>query len=189
MNITRRLRPKVVAVNKRRLIAGLVTLAALALPAVALARTYVYPALPAGEAGRAEFHGYFTNAFEKCGDHVIFEGLGYKASNDTYTAPYGAPQFEAEINGHLFSATTGQDQTGAAFIVLTMMGVNGTDPRIAGSTAKGVALARSIYPQWLAIVNAYANAVPSKVDWATMESFPRPGDTNYLNTEYQGRPA
>src|SRR5262249_39951830 len=83
---------------------------------------------------------------------------------------------------------TGQDQTGAAFIVLTMMGINGNDPAIGGSTANGVALARSLYANWAAMVTAYAGT-PGKVEWNHLMTYPVDGTPTYLNSEYQGRHA
>ncbi|HSX03071.1 MAG TPA: hypothetical protein VLI05_07250 [Candidatus Saccharimonadia bacterium] len=160
----------------------LVVLMAWAALAPLAAQAYTFP--PGGVMGRGQFYGYFENRFDNCGASVIDAGLGYNPATDTYTPGYGAPQFIAEVQSHLFSGFDAQDQTGAAFIVLTMLGVQG--PATGGNHATGVNMARSLWTQWVTQVNGYA-AVPGKVEWDRLMNFPFDGTSTYLNSMYQGR--
>lgn len=116
--------------------------------------------------GRAECIGYFTGAdvYGANGidvDDVIYNG-GTSMSGVT-----NADQFISFIKTRVNQ--TGRDAIGAAFIVATMMGHNGSEY---GSTNAGLAAARSYIPAWEATVRYYD--AQGRVNWNQFINFNAP---------------
>ncbi|HVQ43646.1 MAG TPA: hypothetical protein VMT30_01640 [Candidatus Saccharimonadia bacterium] len=82
--------------------------------------------LPMGEAwaapfARAEYHGYFLNAFDDWGDNVLNAGIHPTPAPLSPTGKPCVESFIAAIKTYLVSGSP-QDKTGARFLVLTMTG-------------------------------------------------------------------
>lgn len=129
-------------------IAVLVALAYLSSPVSAARSTYCDGARTLG--GRAECYGYFTNVDGYVAglglslDSVIVGGVS-ATTVDTFVTFYY----------NKLNAGSYEDQYGAAFVILTMMGVSGPDA--GGGTAAGITKARGLFSAWEGRVRAYAS--------------------------------
>lgn len=133
--------------------------------------------------GRAMNTGYFTGVSATSGDFLFSNGapanLGSRAGMPNVTdAASFISLMESRLNG-----SNVQDQVGAAFIIDTMVGQNGTN---FGTTDAGIAWARqhltSAVPgygiSWEQLVNYYAQQ--GQVDWDVTYNYP----AGFLNSFY-----
>lgn len=129
----------------------------------------MWPAVQPAEAfnGRAKWRGYFQNTLDTCGGFVIRNGLHPNGATNLDKANDFISEVLKALNG-----TNNQDQTGAEFIILTMMGKG-------AGTSKATAHNATILSDWEKAVRYYAQQ--GWVDWSN------PAGGTVENTYWQGK--
>ncbi len=129
----------------------------------------MWPAMQPAEAfnNRAKWRGYFINKLDDCGGFVMRNGLHPNGATDLAKANDFINEVLNGLNG-----SNSQDQTGAEFIILTMMGY-------APGTVKGTAHNATVLTNWEAAVRYYAQQ--GWVDWSN------PAGGTVENTYWQGK--
>jgi hypothetical protein len=117
--------------------------------------------------GRAKWHGYFQNKLDDNGGFVIRNGLHPNGATNAAKAQDFINEVLKALNG-----ANNQDQTGAEFIILTMMGHG-------PGTAKSLAHNAALLADWESRVKYYA--AQGWVDWSN------PTGGTVENTYWQGK--
>lgn len=119
--------------------------------------------------GREQCFGYFEDADGYVnGSGIFFESVieGGLDAGGVNSLNSFISFYDAKLNSGTY-----YDQMGAAFVILTMLGVDG--PSAGGSVGNGINLARSRFGEWETIVNGYNGAGGYGVDFYFAYSAPQ----------------
>jgi len=141
--------------------------------------------------GRGEWRGFFTNTLDTNGNMVFTQGSTYGTSGASVTKTCGpgdrgngglAVDNISAIVGTIKSrlSSGGQNGTGAAFIINTMLGISGSSASRNPATADADRNGERDLAQWERIVRSYD--AEGLVSFNTCKYYPK----EFINSYYQG---
>jgi|GEM_PF-2404145 hypothetical protein len=162
---------------------------ALALPVLALV---LVSSVDAQYFGRSAYRGYFSGTYDAYGTYVFPQGSSTGVTNSSVTRTCGgntrgngglavtsSAGFKGTINSRLGSSNS-QLQTGAAFILNTMLGISGSSASRNPGSADADGNGENDLTQWNRLVDDYTAA--GLIDYNVCDYFPN----NFDNSFYQG---